>query len=66
MAKFYVYRTINHNGRKEYKRTKCTDHWTGNKSNCWKFSEQGAKGIVKTYNDNCRSGYYTYGMEPVE
>lgn len=66
MAKFYVYRIVNHNGHKQYKRTKCCDYWTDAKSVCWQFSKQGAKKIVETYNSYNRSNYYTYGFEPVE
>ena len=66
MKKVYIYRVVNHNGRKEYKRTKCSDYWTGNKSICWQFSLQGAKKIVETLNEYCTSKYYTYGFEFVE
>jgi len=65
MKKFYIYRIINHNGHKEYKRTKCTDHWSSNKNICWKFSEQGAKKIVKTCEENNPYNYYSYGIEEI-
>lgn len=66
MKKFYVFRIVNHNGRKEYKRTKCSDYWTNKKSVCWQFSKQGAKKIVETLNSFNRFNYYTFGYEPVE
>lgn len=31
----------------EYKRTKCLDYWSTDKSECWQYSKQGAKNIVK-------------------
>ncbi len=65
MKKFYIYRIINHNGRKEYKRTKCSDFWSSNKSVCWQFSAQGAKKIVETLNNYNTHNYYSFGMEPV-
>lgn len=63
MGKYLVYRITNHNGRKEYKRTKCSDYWTSARDVCWQFSLQGAKGIVANYNSYNRSNYYTYGYE---
>ena len=65
-AKVYIYRIVNQTGRKEYKRTKCTDAWTAYKTCCWQFSEQGAKKIVETYQSHCVSNYYTYGYEIAE
>lgn len=61
MRKFYIFRV--HNGMKEYKRTKCLNHWHKDKSICWKFSEGGAKRIIKTLNEYKRTDYYSYGME---
>lgn len=63
MKKVYVYRVINHNGKKEYKRTKCSNYWSTNKENCWHFSLQGAKKILETLNKFNRNNYYTYGYE---
>lgn len=65
MEKVYIYRITNHNGRKEYKRTKCSDYWANNKSVCWQFSKQGAKKIVETLTSYQRFGYYSYGIEPI-
>lgn len=65
MTKFYVYRIVKHNGRKEYKRTKCSDFWAGNKAVCWQFTKKGAEGIVAACEAYNYCGYYTYGMEPV-
>lgn len=62
MKKFYVFRIVNHNGRKEYKRCKCVDSWVKDKTYCWKFSKQGAKSIVDTYNAHSH-GFYSYGFE---
>lgn len=64
--KVYIYRVVNHNGRKEYKRTKCSDYWTDKKDVCWKFSVQGAKKIIEAYNSYNRTNYYSYGIESVE
>ena len=65
MEKVYIYRVVNHNGRKEYKRTKCSDFWAGNKAVCWRFSVQGAKKIIAALNANNRYNYYTFGYETV-
>ena len=62
-SKAYVYRIVNHNGRKEYKRTKCADFWAASSAPCWKFSVAGAKKIVETLNKQNRFNYYTYGYE---
>ena len=64
--KVFIYRVVNHNGRKEYKRTKCCDYWTDKKEVCWQFSLQGAKKIVETLNSYNRNNYYTYGIEIIE
>lgn len=65
MKKVYIYRVINHNGRKEYKRTKCSNYWSEIKDACWQFTKQGAKGIVETLNQHNKSNYYTFGFEEV-
>lgn len=66
MKKVYIYRITNHNGRKEYKRTKCCDYWTTKKEVCWQFSKQGAKKILETLNEFKRTDYYTYGIETID
>ena len=64
-TKVYIYRVVNHNGKKEYKRTKCSNFWTEDKSTCWQFSLQGAKKIVETLNRFNRVNYYSYGIESI-
>lgn len=66
MKKVYIYRVINHNGKKEYKRTKCLNSWCADKEQCWKFSIQGAKGIIETMEKHNRQNYYTYGTEVID
>ena len=66
MKKAYIYRVVNHNGRKEYKRTKCSNYWTDKKDACWKFSIQGAKKILEVCNSYNRSNFYSYGIEIIE
>ena len=63
--KYYVVRVSTRTGKTEYKRTKCSDQWTGAsyKNNCWKFSYQGARGIVDR-ETKFRGWGYTYHMEP--
>lgn len=63
MEKYLVYRITNHNGKKEYRRTKCLHLWTTERNECWQFSQQGAKGIVAGYDSHNRGNYYTYGYE---
>lgn len=65
MDKVYIYRIVAHNGRKEYKRTKCCDYWTTSKEVCWRFSKQGAKKIIETLNQYNRYNYYIYGIETI-
>ena len=48
--KYYVIKTTK-NGV-EYKRTKCLDYWTKDKSICWQFSKQGAERIAERLNNN--------------
>ena len=62
--KVYIYR-VAPNGHKTYKRTKCLEYWTENKSACWQFSAQGAKKIVETYNSHNKSNFYSYGIETI-
>lgn len=64
--KALIYRVATHNGRKEYRRTKCCNLWSANKDLCWKFSLQGARKIIETYNEHNRSNFYTYGIETIE
>lgn len=52
--KFYVIKTTVHGI--EYKRYKCIDGWSKDKTNCWQFSKQGAQRIADKLNDR-------YGIE---
>lgn len=47
--KYYVIKTTKYGV--EYKKYKCIDGWTKDKSSCWKFSKQGADGIAKRLNE---------------
>ena len=63
-TRYYVYRVSKRTERKDYKRYKTLDTWVGEglKDQCWKFSKQGATGIVKVYTE--RAGVnYEYGFE---
>lgn len=66
MKKVYIYRVANHSGKKEYKRTKCSNYWTTDRSACWQFSMQGGKGILETLNAHNRNNFYSYGIEIIE
>lgn len=48
-TKYYVIKTTK-NGIK-YKRYKCIEGWSTDKSECWKFSKGGAEQIAKSLND---------------
>lgn len=65
--KYYVTRIDKESGVKSYMKTKCVGGWLSNKSNCWQFSKQGAKGIAKRYSEYLNPIYskYEYGIEPV-
>ena len=45
---YYIKMTDKRDNFVLYKRYKCIEGWTKDKSICWKFSKQGAKGIIKT------------------
>lgn len=47
--KYYVIKTTVHGV--EYKRYKCVDGWTKDKSKCWQFTEKGAQKIADRLND---------------
>ena len=49
-----------------FKRTKCNDYWSRDYSKCWKFSKQGAKGIVDRMNERRKNNLYLYGMIEVD
>lgn len=65
--KYYVIRTNKKTGEKHYMKTKCVGGWITNKENCWQFSKQGARGIVKRYSEYTHPVYtgYEYGIEAV-
>lgn len=62
--KFLVYRVHSLNGRREFKRTKCSNFWSYSSVGCWRFSYNGAKSIVDRFNRFSR-GFYIYGFEVV-
>lgn len=45
--KYYIKKTNKQTGRIEYKRYKCIDGFSRDKSQCWKFSKQGALKIIE-------------------
>lgn len=45
--KYYIKMTNKQFGTTEYKRYKCIDGFSKNKSQCWKFSKQGALKIIE-------------------
>ena len=45
--KYYIRKTNKQTGRVEYKQYKCSDGFNPNKALCWKFSKQGALGIIE-------------------
>lgn len=65
--KYYVFRINKQTRLKEYMKTKCVGGWLFYKKNCWQFSKQGAKGIVKRYSEYTHPIYtmYEYGIEAV-
>ena len=66
--KYYVIRINKTTGEKHYMKTKCVGGWNHNKANCWQFSKQGAKGIVKRYSEYKHPIYtmHEYGIEAAE
>lgn len=52
--KYYIKMTNTQFGTTRYKRYKCIDGFTENKSLCWKFSKQGAIKII----DRLKQEYY--------
>lgn len=53
-----------------YKKAKCLDTWNKTPDGCWKYSRQGAKGIVCRYNERLsdyeRSQSVHYDFVPVD
>ena len=53
-----------------YKRYKCIDGFCPDKSVCWKFSKQGARGIIESLNKEYRTdvamGLTEFDMIPAE
>ena len=72
--KYYIRMTVNdHNhctSETRYKRYKCIDGWNLDKSKCWKFSKQGARGIIKrlekSYALSIDCGIFSFDMIPAE
>lgn len=64
--KYYVARKSKFTGREEIKRTKCADEWCSIEyckkypDRIWKFSKQGAAGIVTRENKFHSWGYEFY------
>ena len=56
--------------RTYYKRCKCIDEWSFDRSICWKFSKQGARGIIKRLEQehqlSVTSGRLKFDMIPAE
>ena len=68
MSKYYIKMTNKHTNIVKYKRYKCIDGFSTNKEECWKFSKQGALGII----ERLKKEYYRnldkleFELEPVE
>lgn len=66
--KYYIVKETKHG--KEYKRYKCIDGFSKNKELCWKFSKQGALGIIgrleKQYAVNYGNGLLKLYIKPAE
>ena len=58
--KYYIVRVVKYaNGEqhKTYKKYKCIDGYSTKKEECWKFSKQGALGIIENLKRYCRAQY---------
>ena len=56
---------IDKNQRKFYKKNKCVDGWSTDPSECWAFSENGARGVcVSLYNSDNSHGENVYDFVP--
>ena len=64
--KYYVVRFIN--GKKTYKRTKCSDYWTGenHKDICWQFTKQAAKRIAESYENSMHPNNHSWLRYDIE
>ena len=53
-----------------YKQYKCTGGWNKDPAKCWKFTKQGACGIIENLNRECkinvRAGILKFDMIPAE
>ena len=56
MKKYYVIKTTKDGI--SYKRYKCIDGWSKNRTECWQFSKQGAEQIAKRLNDMITEPYW--------
>ena len=71
MKKYYITRTDLKTGKVTYRKNKTIDGWASEafKPYCWRFSKQGAQGIVKRLTEHqhpSQRDRITYGIEPVE
>jgi hypothetical protein len=68
--KYYIKRISLQTGRIEYYKNKTVAAWVFNKNYCWRFSKQGAKNIIKRYEEfekrRLNNQQYFYDIEPVE
>lgn len=71
--KYYIRRTVYdgyHPPLVAYKRCKCVDGFSPDKSVCWRFSKQGASGIIKALNEEFKryvdEGRMSFDMIPAE
>jgi hypothetical protein len=55
----------NTTGSVAYKCNKTTDGWSADKSACWGFTKQGAKGIIRRLTERDKLNRYAYSLEPV-
>jgi len=68
--KYYIVKTNNQTGKKDYKRYKCISGFTTNRELCWKFSRQGALKIIKDlkreYRINYEKGILDFSLEEAD
>lgn len=60
MDKYYVIKTTK-NGI-EYKKAKCLDIWSKDKSECWQFSKRGAEQIAERLNSRIQQPFWRAGV----
>lgn len=57
-VRYYVIKTTK--AGIEFKRYKCIEGWSRDRSECWKFSKQGAQQIADRLNKECRYDEQAY------